>query len=204
MKTKFKILFFHGFFASGNCALAHTLRETLQSIAEVDAPDLPLHPEEALQQMRTYCQKEQPDLLVGNSCGSFLAQIIAKETGIPALLGNPHLNMPSFLQDRIGLQTYKTPRQDGHQEMRIDESLIEEFATLVKTQFDGCRPEWRNRVWGLFGENDTIAHYEPMFAEHYPTVYHFPGGHAPTPEEVKEWYAPLAEKMLITGCKDDK
>ena len=154
--------------------------------------------------MRTYCQKEQPDLLVGNSCGSFLAQIIAKETGIPALLGNPHLNMPSFLQDRIGLQTYKTPRQDGHQEMRIDESLIEEFATLVKTQFDGCRPEWRNRVWGLFGENDTIAHYESMFAEHYPTVYHFPGGHAPTPEEVKEWYAPLAEKLLITGCKDGK
>ena len=69
-------------------------------------------------------------------------------------------------------------------------------AELVATQFEGCRPEWRNRVWGLFGENDTVAHYEPLFQEHYPTVYHFPGAHAPTPEEVKKWYAPLAMEML--------
>lgn len=69
-------------------------------------------------------------------------------------------------------------------------------AELVVTQFEGCRPEWCNRVWGLFGENDTVAHYEPLFQEHYPTVYHFPGAHAPTPEEVKKWYAPLAMEML--------
>lgn len=196
MKTQFRILFFHGFFASGNCALTHALREALEPLAVVDAPDLPLHPQEALQMIREYCQKEQPDLLVGNSCGSFLAQIIAKETGIPALLGNPHLDMPSFLKERLGVQTYKTPRQDGRQEMLIDQTLVDEFAALVATQFDGCRPAYRDRVWGLFGENDTVAHYESMFREHYPTVYHFPGGHAPTVEEVKEWYAPLAEKML--------
>lgn len=198
MKIKSKILFFHGFFASGNSPLANTLREELKVVADLYAPDLPLHPEVALQMVRECCEKERPDLLVGNSCGSFLAQIIAKETGIPALLGNPHFDMPSFLKDRIGMQSYKTPREDGHQEMCIDESLVDEFASLVATQFDGCRAEYQDRVWGLFGENDTIAHYESLFVEHYPTVYHFPGGHAPSVDEVKEWYAPLAKKMLIT------
>ena len=69
MKTRFKILFFHGFFASGHCALADTLREALHPLADVAAPDLPLHPKTALQQMHAYCEKERPDLLVGNSCG---------------------------------------------------------------------------------------------------------------------------------------
>lgn len=69
MKTKSKILFFQGFFASGHCALADTLRETLQPLADVVAPDLPLHPKIALQQMHAYCEKERPALLVGNSCG---------------------------------------------------------------------------------------------------------------------------------------
>ena len=69
MKTRFKILFFHGFFASGHCALADTLREALHPLADVAAPDLPLHPKTALQQMHAYCEKERPDLLVGHSCG---------------------------------------------------------------------------------------------------------------------------------------
>ena len=30
-----------------------------------------------------------------------------------------------------------------------------------------------------------------------PTVFRFPGGHTPTEQEVKAWYAPLAQKMLM-------
>lgn len=33
--------------------------------------------------------------------------------------------------------------------------------------------------------------------EHYSNAFHFPGGHTPTEQEVKTWYAPLATKMLI-------
>ena len=33
--------------------------------------------------------------------------------------------------------------------------------------------------------------------EHYNNIYHFPGGHTPTEQEVKTWYAPLATKMLM-------
>ncbi len=41
-------------------------------------------------------------VLVGNSCGSFYAQMISPIVGIPALLGNPHFKMSDFLRERIG------------------------------------------------------------------------------------------------------
>ena len=52
-------------------------------------------------------------------------------------------------------------------------------------------------VWGVFGEQDTLAHFSPLFLQHYNQAFHFPGGHTPTEQEVKTWYAPLAQKMLM-------
>lgn len=49
---------------------------------------------------------------------------------------------------------------------------------------------------GIFGENDHLAHFEPLFLMHYKYSYHFPGGHTPTAEEVQKYYAPLAERLL--------
>ena len=72
-----KILFLHGFFASGQCIPAISLRDALVDKAEVLTPDLPTHPKMALEQIREICDKEKPDLLVGNSCGSFYAQMLA-------------------------------------------------------------------------------------------------------------------------------
>ena len=102
-----KILFLHGFFASGQCIPAMALRETLKDKAEVLTPDLPIHPEEALRFIRELCEKEKPDILVGNSCGSFYAQMVASALDIPALLGNPHFRMTEFLEPRIGAHQYK-------------------------------------------------------------------------------------------------
>lgn len=51
-------------------------------------------------------------------------------------------------------------------------------------------------MWGLFGEKDTLAHFEPLFFEHYTHAYRFPGAHTPTAQEVKDYYLPLARKML--------
>ena len=56
-------------------------------------PDLPLHPNEVLKAIREICDQEKPDLLVGNSCGSFYAQMVAPIIGVPALLGNPHFKL---------------------------------------------------------------------------------------------------------------
>ena len=191
-----KIVFLHGFYASGQCVPAVALREAFEGSAEVLTPDLPLHPQEAVPFIRQLCDKEHPDVLVGNSCGSFYAQMIAPTIGVPALLGNPHFKMTEFLKPRIGRQQYKSPRKNGRQDFIIDEQLINEFAAMEAHQFDHCDDESKERVWGLFGEQDTLAHFEPLFLKYYTHHYHFPGGHTPTAEEVKEWYVPLVKQLM--------
>ena len=195
MKT---ILFLHGFYASGSCIPANALKEAFEGKVRVLSPDLPLHPKEALEFIHQLCDKENPDLLVGNSNGSFLAQIIAPIVGIPALLGNPHLEMTEFLKARIGENHYKSPREDNKQDFIIDEELINEFAELQKKQFNYTSTYWSDKVWGIFGEQDTLAHYKDLFLKHYTNANSFPGGHTPTAEEIKEYYVPLIEKMLET------
>ena len=192
-----KILFLHGFFASGSCIPAIALHEAFKGRVRVITPDLPIHPKEALMFIHQLCDKEKPDLLVGNSNGSFLAQIIAPIVGIPALLGNPHLEMTEFLKPRIGEHQYKSPRMDGKQDFVIDEALITEFEELQKEQFKNVSPYWKDKIWGIFGEQDSLAHYKPLFLKYYTNAYSFPGGHTPTAEEVKTWYVPLIEKMLM-------
>jgi predicted esterase YcpF (UPF0227 family) len=82
-----KILFLHGFYASGSCVPAQALKEAFEKRATVLTPDLPLHPADAVRLIRDICDREKPDILVGNSCGSFYAQMIAPTIGVPALLG---------------------------------------------------------------------------------------------------------------------
>ena len=196
-----KILFLHGFFASGQCVPALALRDAFEGRAEVITPDVPMHPKEAIGFIRDLIDKEKPDLLVGNSCGAFYAQMLAAAQGIPALLGNPYFKMTEFLRERIGKHQYKSPRKDGKQDFTIDEALIEEFAEVEATQFDSWNPRYKDRIWGLFGEQDTLAHFEPLFLEYYERSFHFPGGHTPTAEEVRTWYVPLAEQMLNNGVE---
>ena len=197
MNKKNKILFLHGFCASGQCIPAVAMREALEGRAEVLTPDLPIHPAAALSIIRELCAVGQPDILVGNSCGSFYAQLVAPALGLPALLGNPHFEMSAFLRERIGQHQYKSPRADGHQAFTIDDQLVREFEELEATQFDGCTAASAESVWGLFGEADTLAHFEPLFLEHYKNSFHFPGGHTPTAQETKEWYVPRVQKLLM-------
>ena len=191
-----KIVFLHGFFASGQCVPALALREAFDGRAYVVTPDLPMHPKEAVNFIYELCEQEKPDIIVGNSCGSFYAQMIAPAIGIPALLGNPHFKMTEFLKPRIGAHQYKSPRMDGRQDFIIDEQLISEFEELEVHQFDNYNPEYKDRVWGIFGDKDTLAHFEPLFLKYYNNSFHFPGGHTPTAEEVRTWYVPLVEKLI--------
>lgn len=200
MKT---ILFLHGFFASGSCVPANALREAFGDDVRVLTPDLPMHPKEALEFIHKICDKENPDILVGNSCGSFYAQILAPVVGIPALLGNPHFKMTEFLKERVGEHQYKSPRMDGKQDFIIDNQLIQEFEEVETELFDLWSPYYKDKVWGIFGENDTLAHFEPVFLEHYEKSFHFPGAHTPTADEVKAYYVPLINQMLESFPKKE-
>ena len=91
--------FSSGFFASGSYIPAQALKQAFEGKAEVFTPDLPLHPREALAFITELCEREHPDVLVGNSNGSFLAQIVASRLGISALLGNPYFE--TLLSDKL-------------------------------------------------------------------------------------------------------
>ena len=60
-----KILFLHGFFASGSCIPAQALKQAFAGKTEVLTPDLPLHPHEALAFITSLCERERPNILVG-------------------------------------------------------------------------------------------------------------------------------------------
>lgn len=191
-----KAIFLHGFYASGSCPMVLALKDALKGEVEVLTPDLPLHPIEALAFVRVLCKQELPDMLIGNSNGAFLAQMIATELQIPALLGNPHLKMSGFVSVRIGENRYKSPRMDGKQVFTIESSLVDEFAFLEVHQWDYWNPSMRNLCVGLFGEKDTLAHFEPEIREHYDGIYHFPGDHTPTEDEIRAWYVPRVKEMI--------
>ena len=52
MQKQKKILFLHGFYASGSCVPALALKETFEKRATVLTPDLPLHPADAIKLIR--------------------------------------------------------------------------------------------------------------------------------------------------------
>ncbi|MBO7067392.1 MAG: DUF1653 domain-containing protein [Bacteroidaceae bacterium] len=198
-----KILFLHGFFASGQCVPALTLKEAFEGLVEVITPDLPMRPKEAVCFIRELIDREKPDGLVGNSCGSFYAQMIVPIVGLPALLGNPHFRMTEFLKQRIGAHQYKSPRLDGKQNFVIDEQLITEFSEMEAHQFDCYSPYYKDKVIGLFGEQDTLAHFEPLFRQFYDYAFHFPGGHTPTADEVRNCYVPVIEQFLLPDAEQN-
>ena len=191
-----KAIFLHGFYASGSCPMAIALKDALKEKVEVMTPDLPLHPKEALVFVRELCKQEHPDMLIGNSNGAFLAHILATELQIPALLGNPHLKMSEFVCARIGENHYKSPRMDGEQEFVIEPSLVDEFTELEAQQWDNWNPSMRKLCVGLFGEKDTLAHFEPEIRKHYDGIYHFPGNHTPNEAEARVWHMPLILTIL--------
>lgn len=190
-----KAIFLHGFYASGSCPMAVALKDAMKGVVEVLTPDLPLHPMEALAFVRELCKQEHPNLLIGNSNGAFLAQMIATELQIPALLGNPHLKMSEFVAARIGENRYKSPRIDGKQVFVIEPTLVDEFADLEAHQWDNWIPSMRNLCVGLFGEKDTLAHFEPEIREYYDGIYHFAGDHTPTVEETIKYFIPIIKTI---------
>jgi len=80
--------------------MARALKEAFEETAVVLTPDLPLHPKEALKEIRFIIDREQPDLLLGNSCGSFLAQKMMMDFSAKEERFFQHLASPSSVTTR--------------------------------------------------------------------------------------------------------
>ena len=170
-----KIMYVHGFGSSGQSGTVTRIREVLPN-ATVIAPDLPIHPEEAMALLQQLCQQEQPDLIIGTSMGGMYAEMLY---GYDRILVNPALQMGDTMKEHgmIGAQQFSNPRIDGVQEFIVTKALVKEYKELTDHCFEGINDEEWTHVWGLFGDEDTTVNTYDLFHAHYPTAIRFHGEH---------------------------
>lgn len=175
MKGK-KILYVHGFSSSGQSGTVVKIREMLPG-ATVVAPDLPLHPAEAMALLHHTCETENPDLIIGTSMGGMYAEMLY---GYDRILVNPAFQMGDTMlkHGMLGKNTFLNPRQDGVQEFIVTKALVEEYKEITAKCFAGVtEEESRDRVYGLFGDEDPVVHTRDLFSQHYRNAISFHGEH---------------------------
>ena len=168
-------MYVHGFASSGQSGTVTRIREVFPN-ATVIAPDLPIHPEEAMALLRQTCEREQLDLIIGTSMGGMYAEMLY---GYDRILVNPALQMGDTMKEHgmIGAQHFQNPRQDGVQDFIVTKALVKEYKEMTTQCFAGVTDEERGRVWGLFGDEDDLVDTYDLFHEHYPNAIRFHGEH---------------------------
>ena len=169
------VLYVHGFASSGQSGTVARLREVMPQ-AKVIAPDLPVHPQEAIALLHSICQQEQPHLIIGTSMGGMYTEQLY---GFDRICVNAALEMGETMKAHgmTGTQQFQNPRLDGIQEFYVDKALIKEYREQSEHRFEGITDRELNRVYGLFGDADTTVDTYDMFREHYPQALHFHGEH---------------------------
>ncbi len=186
-----KLLYVHGFASSGQSGTVTRLRTVFPN-ATVLAPDLPIHPEEALSLLYKLCAEEQPDLIIGTSMGGMYTEQLY---GYDRICVNPAMQMAETMKEHnmMGTQTFQNPRQDGVQEFYVDKALVKEYKGVTERALtphplqgnQELAPEAlaafisqeRQRVFGLFGDEDTTVNTYDLFHDFYPLSSHFHGEH---------------------------
>ena len=168
-------MYVHGFASSGQSGTVTRIREVLTE-AEVIAPDLPIHPEEAMALLYKICETEKPDLIIGTSMGGMYAEMLH---GYDRILVNPAMQMGDTMKEycMIGAQHFQNPRQDGVQDFIVTKALVKEYKDITEKCFADTSDAEQQHVWGLFGDEDTTVNTYDLFREHYRQAVRFHGEH---------------------------
>ena len=172
MKGK-KIMYVHGFLSSAQSGTVKMLQELMPE-ASVIAEDIPVHPEEAMQMLRKMADDEQPNLIIGTSMGGMYTEMLH---GFDRILVNPAFAMGDTMSSMTGHQEFQNPRKDGVQDLMVTKGLIKEYKDITTQCFANIDAEERERVYGLFGDNDPVVHTFDLFRQHYPNAIYFHGEH---------------------------
>lgn len=84
-----KILYVHGFLSAGSTHTADVLRQFMPR-ATVLAPDLPVHPADAMALLKETVESERPDLIIGTSMGGMYTEMLY---GFDRICVNPAFEM---------------------------------------------------------------------------------------------------------------
>ena len=169
------MMYVHGFASSGQSGTVTRLRTVFPN-ARVVAPDLPVHPQEAIDLLHHLCETEKPDLILGTSMGGMYTEQLY---GFDRICMNPAMCIGDTMQAHgmTGTQTFQNPRLDGVQQFYVDKAMVKEYRTVSEQRFQGINEEERRRVYGLFGDEDDVVDTFDLFHEQYPLAMHFHGEH---------------------------
>ena len=106
-----KLVYVHGFMSSGATHTAKILQEYMPQCTVI-APDLPIHPKEAMELLRKIQADERPDIIIGTSMGGMYTEMLY---GTDRICVNPAFQMGSTISESnmLGKQVYQNPRKDG-------------------------------------------------------------------------------------------
>ena len=196
-----KLIYFHGFGSSAASGTIKMLREKLNDF-EVIAPDIPVDPTEALPFLKELCQREQPDVIAGTSMGGMYAQ---QMSGFYRICVNPAFYMSKTSKVlKVGTFEFFKPRLDGIKEFTITDDIIRHFAEMESKQFDGVTSEDCEKVWGMFGNNDSQVNCEDVFSRYYHHVVHFHGEHRLDEKAIDEILIVLIRQLALKQNNWDK
>ena len=188
-----KIIYVHGFMSAGSTHTAQILRDYMPQ-ATVIAPDLPIHPEEAMELLRNLVKTENPDLIIGTSMGGMYTEMLY---GVDRICVNPAFQMGSTITESnmMGKQVYQNERQDGEKEVIVTKALVKEYKEMTEQCFAQVTEEEQLKVFGLFGDEDPIVHTFDLFSEHYTQAIHFHGEHRLIEKAIFHYLMPVIRRI---------
>ena len=187
-----KIIYLHGLGSSGATQTADYLRNKLPEV-EVISPDIPLHPEEALQMLNRLCYELKPDVIVGTSMGAMYAQQLH---GYKKILVNPAFHVSEIMRKNLGRNKWFNPRNDGQTEFVINDELCDLYQQMEESQFDGITEFDKMHTRAFFGTEDTLVNGYDEYMQNYTVATPYPGEHRLLQKWVKEFILPCIQELL--------
>ena len=189
-----KLMYLHGSASAGYSRTSMGILKYLPEDWQLLTPDCPVDAEACLKMLKELCEREKPDLIIGSSQGGYYAQMLK---GYKRICVNPAFDMSNDGDVKVGSHQFVVNRQDGVQKYVITHEMQDGYRRLEAHQFEGITDFDRENCFGLFGDKDTdYGHCKPIFAEHYPHVYTFPGGHKMEYDEIGKYLMPLIKKLV--------
>ena len=190
------ILYLHGYGSSGQSSTVEYLKKALPDYYNIEAPDIPVDPAEALPFLRELCEKEHFSIIIGTSMGAMYAQQLPAD--FVRICVNPALHL-SQITDILkpGTFDFFQPRKDGQTQFTITEEIIQHFREMEEHQFDNWKADAPENLlcMGLFGNKDTTVNCREEFARYYPDVQTFEGEHRMNQKVLRNVVLPIIKRL---------
>ena len=159
-----KILYVHGIGSAGGGNTVNLFKKYFPNY-EIDSPDIPEDPKEAVAFLREIANKY--DVVIGTSLGGFYAMQLF---GPMKILINPAIDAMNTVTTSIGYgeHPYLKRRKDGKKTYIVDDKFVTELTELYNNFFDNCFDEESMlETYALFGNEDEVCNCQNLFKKYY-------------------------------------